>query len=232
MKSSIRAEQKGKTCPPRRIPLNEKMTSGKLQNAYDEIADQYEKKIWFDQHILGVRRLRQKLLSKATGKILDVACGTGLNLPMFPAGSDITAVDLSPNMLGVARAAAARHGLQVNFAVMDAENLKFADRIFDTVVSTLSTCTFPDPVKALQEMKRVCRPNGLILLLEHGHSSLPWLANFQDRNEYRHYQEHAGCRWNQDPQALVKSAGIKILRSRRNILGMFHSMEAAPQVES
>jgi len=228
VKSMISTEQEGKTCPARRIPLSEKMTASTLQNAYDEIADQYEKKIWFDQHILGVARLRKKLLSKATGKILDVACGTGLNIPLFPAGSDITAVDLSPNMLGVGCANATKHGLNVNFAVMDAENLEFADGSFDTVVSTLSTCTFPDPVKALQEMKRVCRPNGLILLLEHGHSSLPWLANFQDRNEYQHYQDHAGCRWTQDPLELVKSAGIKILRSERHILGMFHSVEAAP----
>jgi ubiquinone/menaquinone biosynthesis C-methylase UbiE len=232
MKSMIGAEKKGKTCPPRYIPLSQKMTATSLQNAYDEIAEQYEKKIWFDQNILGVRRLRRNLLSKATGKILEVACGTGLNLPFFPAGSDITAVDLSPNMLDVARANGSKHGLNVNFAVMDAEHLEFADGSFDTVVSTLSTCTFPDPVKALQEMKRVCRPNGLILLLEHGHSSLPWLANFQDRNEYQHYQEHAGCRWNQDPLDLVKSAGLKILRSKRNILGMFHSVEAAPWVEA
>jgi len=228
MKSMINVEKKGKTCPPRRIPLSERMTASKLQSAYDEIADQYEKKVWFDQHILGVARLRKKLLSKATGKILDVACGTGLNIPLLPAGSDITAVDLSPNMLEVARANATQHGLNVNLAVMDAEHLEFADGSFDKVVSTLSTCTFPDPVKALQEMKRVCRPNGLILLLEHGHSNVPWLANFQDRNEYQHYEEHAGCRWNQDPLDLVRLAGIKIVKSKRNILGMFHSIEAKP----
>lgn len=228
MKTIISAEQKGKTCPPRRIPLSEKMTASKLQSAYDEIADQYEKKAWFDQHILGVARLRQKLLSKATGKILEVACGTGLNMPFFPAGSDITAVDLSPNMLEMARKNAIQYGLNVNLAVMDAEQLEFADGSFDTVVSALSTCTFPDPVKALREMKRVCRPDGLILLLEHGHSNLPWLANFQDRNEYKHFQEHAGCRWNQDPLDLVQSAGIKVLTSKRSILGMFHSMEATP----
>jgi ubiquinone/menaquinone biosynthesis C-methylase UbiE len=230
MKTIISAEKKGKTCLPRCIPLSEKMTASKLRIAYDEIADQYEKKIWFDQHILGVARLRKKLLSKATGKILEVACGTGLNIPLFPAGSDITAVDLSPNMLEVARANVTKYGLNVNLAVMDAEHLEYADGSFDTVVSTLSTCGFPDPVKALQEMKRVCRPNGWILLLEHGHSNLPWLANFQDRNEYKHFQEHAGCRWNQDPLDLVQSAGIKILRSKRNILGIFHSIESVPAV--
>lgn len=216
----------GKTCKPRRIPHNAKMTAATLQSAYDEIADRYEKKIWFDQHILGVARLRRKLLSKANGRILEVACGTGQNIPLFAAGSQITAVDLSPKMLEVARENMTKHGLNVNFAVMDAEKLEFPDGSFDTVVSTLSTCTFPNPVKALQEIKRVCRPNGLILLLEHGHSSLPWLASFQDRNEYKHYEEHAGCRWNQDPLDLVRSAGINVVKSRRNILGMFHSIEA------
>lgn len=228
MKSIISAEKEGKTCPPRRIPLSEKMTASKLQNAYDEIADQYEKKIWFDQHILGLAGLRKKLLSKATGKILDVACGTGQNFPLFAPNSEITAVDLSPNMLEVARANVTKHGLNVKLEVMDAEKLEFPDGIFDTVVSTLSTCTFPNPIKALQEIKRVCRPNGLILLLEHGHSDLPFLANYQDRHEYQHYQDHAGCRWNQEPLDLVQSAGIKVLRRKRNILGMFHSIEAIP----
>ncbi|MBI4760427.1 MAG: class I SAM-dependent methyltransferase [Chloroflexi bacterium] len=222
------ATHEGKTCKPQRIPLSVKLTATQIQNAYDEIADQYEKKTWFDQHILGVARLKKNLLSKANGKILEVACGIGSNIPLLPVGSDITAVDLSPRMLEVARKTATQNELSVNFAVMDAEHLEFPDATFDTVVSTLSTCTFPNPVKALQEIKRICRPNGLILLLEHGHSSMPWLARYQDRHEYQHYEDHAGCRWNQDPLELIQSAGIKIVKSKRNILGMFHSIEAVP----
>ncbi len=221
----------GKTCKPQRIPDSEKMTVNQVQNAYDEIANQYEKKIWFDQHILGVARLRKKLLSKATGKILEVACGTGQNFSLFAPNSEITAVDLSSKMLEQARKNAIEHGLNVILAVMDSEKLEFPDGSFDTVVSTLSTCTFPNPVKALLEMKRVCRPDGLILLLEHGHSNLTWLAKYQDRHEYQHYEEHAGCRWNQDPLDLVRSAGIKVLDSKRSILGMFHSIEAIPLEE-
>lgn len=220
--------QEGKTCKPQRIPSGARLTIPQIQTAYDEIASQYEKRTWFDQHVLGVARLKKNLLSKASGKILEVACGTGSNLTFFPAGSEVTAVDLSPKMLKIARENAIKHGLNVNFAVMDAEHLEFPDGSFDTVVSTLSTCTFPNPLKALQEIQRVCRPNGLILLLEHGHSSLPWLAKYQDRHEYQHYEDHAGCRWNQDPLDLVQSAGIKIVRSKRNILGMFHSIEAMP----
>ncbi len=218
----------GKTCKPQRIPHNAKLTVPQVQNAYDEIADQYEKMVWFDQHILGVARLKKNLLSKANGKILEVACGIGQNLQFFAPNSEITAVDLSPKMLEVARANATKHGLNVHLAVMDAEHLEFPDGSFDTVVSTLSTCTFPNPIKALQEMKRVCRPDGLILLLEHGHSNLTFLANYQDRHEYQHYEDHAGCRWNQDPLDLVQSAGIKIVKGKRNILGMFHSIEAIP----
>ena len=218
----------GKTCKPRHIPDSAKMTADQVQRAYDKSADQYEKQIWFDQYILGVARLRKKLLSKATGKILEVACGTGQNFPVFAPNSEITAVDLSPRMLEFARETAIKHRLNVNLAVMDAEHLEFPDGNFDTVVSTLSTCTFPNPVKALQEMKRVCTAEGLILLLEHGHSNVSWLARYQDRHEYQHYQDHAGCRWNQDPLNLIQLAGIKVLKSKRNILGMFHSIEAAP----
>lgn len=204
------------------------MRTDQLQSVYDQIADQYDKRVWFDQHILGVARLKKKLLSKAHDKILDVACGTGQNFPLFAPNSEITAVELSPKMLRVARETAKKHGINVHSAVMDAEHLEFADGAFDTVVSTLSTCTFPNPIIALQEMKRVCRPNGLILLLEHGHSSVPILANYQDRHEYQHYESHSGCRWNQDPVELLQLAGIKLIKSKRNILGMFHSIEARP----
>lgn len=228
MKSITSKTSAGKTCQPRHIPNSEKLKVNELQSAYDEIAAQYEKRIWFDQHILGVARQRKQLMSKAHGKILDVACGTGLNFPHFAPESSITGIDLSHEMLEIARQNADRLRLNVNLAVMDAEKLEFPEGSFDTVVSTLSTCTFPNPVKALQEMKRVCRPNGLILLLEHGHSNVPWLARFQDRHEYQHYQEHAGCRWNQDPLDLVQLASIKVLKSKRAVLGIFHSIEATP----
>lgn len=217
----------GKTCPPPYIPSSEKLTPDQLQVAYDEIADGYEQKLWFDQYILGVARQRKRLMSKANGKILDVACGTGLNFPHFSTAGEITAVDLSERMLTVARRKAVDLNLTIQTQVMDAEILEFEDGTFDTVTSALSTCTFPDPIRVLQEMKRVCRRDGLILLLEHGHSNIPWLANFQDRNVLSHYKQNAGCRWNQDPLDLVKAAGLKIQESKRFGLGMFHAIIAS-----
>lgn len=228
MKSIASKNRAGKTCPPRHIPNSEKLTMNELQDAYDEIAAQYEKMTWFDQYILGVARQRKRLMSKARGKILDVACGTGSNFSMFLPTSEITAVDLSPRMLEIAQQKATTLNLSVQIRVMDAQKLDFPDGSFDSVTSTLSTCTFPDPIQALQEMKRVCRPNGLILLLEHGHSSLPWLANYQDRHVLKHYQQHTGCRWNQDPLDLVSAAGLKVRNSKRFSLGMFHAIESTP----
>lgn len=214
----------GKTCKPPYIPDNEKMTTDQLQGAYNGIAAEYERRVWVDQHILGVARWRKQLLSKAHGKILDVACGTGLNFPFFPATAEITAIDLSQRMLDEAHRKAVDLNLNIQTQVMDAEKLEFADGSFDTVTSTLSTCTFPDPIQALREMKRVCRTGGLILLLEHGHSSLRWLANLQDRNVLPHYQQNAGCRWNQDPLDLVKAADLNILKDKQFGLGMFHTI--------
>jgi len=216
----------GKTCKPPYIPNSERMTTDQLQGTYDEIANGYEKRVWFDQYILGVARRRKQLMSKAYGKILDVACGTGLNFPFFQPTSEIIAVDLSQRMLDVARQKAANLSLNIQTHVMDAEKLEFADGIFDTVTSTLSTCTFPDPIQALREMKRVCRPDGLILLLEHGHSSMTWLAKYQDRHVFQHYQQNAGCCWNQDPLNLVKTAGLTISNHKRFGLGMFHAIVA------
>ena len=96
MKSITRT---GKTCPPPYIPNQEKLNLNELQSSYDDLADQYENKTWFDQHILGVARQRKRLMSQARGKILDVACGTGLNFPFFSSTTEVIAIDLSPHML-------------------------------------------------------------------------------------------------------------------------------------
>lgn len=228
MKSITSKTSTGKTCSPRYIPNSAMLKMDELQSAYDEMALQYEQRTWFDQHILGVARQRKQLMSRAQGKILDVACGTGMNFPMFPVNSEITAIDLSPRILEFAKQKAQALRLNLQGLVMDAQKLEFPDESFDTVTSTLSTCTFPDPIQALQEMKRVCRKDGLILLLKHGHSSMPWLADYQDRHVLKHYPQNAGCRWNQDPLGLVSAAGLKVVNNKRFGLGMFYSIVATP----
>jgi ubiquinone/menaquinone biosynthesis C-methylase UbiE len=89
----------------------------------------------------------------------------------------------------------------------DAQELPFRDETFDTVVSALSTCTFPDYVTAFREMRRVVRPGGQILLLEHGRSEVGWIARRQDRHIDRVYARSA-CRNNRDVGAELAEAGL------------------------
>ena len=204
------------------------LTKDELQQRYDNLAAGYSQGMWVENYIFGVRRLRASLMIKATGKVLDVACGTGENFPYFKAATDVTAIDLSPQMLETARTRAEKLRLKVDCRLVDAEALEFPDRSFDTVVSALSTCTFPDPVAALREMGRVCRVDGRILLLEHGRSRLNWLAHHQDRNAHQHFQK-AGCRWNQQPLELVQAAGLRIVSTQRMFFGIFYAIEAVPK---
>ena len=198
-----------------------------IQTAYSDLASDYNRKLWIEERLLGVKGMRQRLIGLAQGDVLEVACGTGLNFALYGPISSLTAVDLSPEMLSVAEKEAEKLGLAAAFQVMDAETLSFEDNSFDTVVSTLSTCTFPDPIAALQEMSRVCRPGGRILLLEHGRSSFRPLAFLQDKMAQSHY-ENAGCRWNQEPEQLIKTAGLDVVSSKRAAFGVFHTIQVVP----
>lgn len=202
-------------------------STAELRRLYDEFAPGYRRWAWIEDYVFGIRGLRRQLLAKASGKVLDVACGTGENFAFLPQGSEATAVDLSPGMLAQARQRAKALGRDVDLRVMDAAGLEFPDNSFDTVVSTLSTCTFPDPIAALREMKRVCKPDGRILLLEHGRSKVGVIGRYQDRRAYDHFQK-AGCRDNQEPQEIVKATGLTILWARRSFFGVLHVMEVSP----
>ena len=179
---------------------------------------------WYDFAAIGLEilifwRLRSGLLKSATGRVLEVAAGTGSNLVHYPAGTDPIIVDLSPRMLMKALQRGAR-----KVAVMDAQHLAFRDGSFDTVVSTLGTCTFPDPVQALREMRRVCRPSGRLLLLEHGRSSSSGVAAWQDRHAAK-WAAHLGCWWNREPLENVRKAGLEPQTTTRGFLGMVHVIQ-------
>jgi ubiquinone/menaquinone biosynthesis C-methylase UbiE len=187
---------------------------------------------WYDlaealPEALGIRRLRRELLAHASGRVLEVAAGTGKSFRYYRASPIAVAIDLSREMLERARRRAADLRRGYVFAVMDAEWLGFRDRTFDVVVSTLSTCTFPDPVRALREMGRVCRADGRILLIEHGRSDRPWAARYQDRRADAHARM-IGCHWNREPVELVKTAGLRVSRADRRLLGVLHAIEARP----
>jgi SAM-dependent methyltransferase len=127
-------------------------------------------------------------------------------------GSGVS-VGLSLGMLSHAR----QRGV-AKVALMHAERLAFEDGEFDTVVSILGTCTFPDPVQALREMRRVCR-------LEHGHSDWPTIAKWQDRRAPKH-AGFPGCWWNREPLENVRKAGLEPVVAACGLFGMIHVIEA------
>ncbi len=194
---------------------------------YDDMAGKYASRE-FIQEYLGIGRLRRKLLQFAYGDVLEVAVGTGVNLPYYPNDCRLTAIDFSKSMLQVATKKATTLNRGVNFKVMDAEALQFADRSFDTVVSTLSLCTFPSPTVVLNEMARVCKDNGQILLLEHGRSDRQWLGNWQDRRANKHARDF-GCIWNREPEEIVQKAGLHIISHHKYFFGIFHLINARPR---
>jgi len=114
---------------------------------------------------------REWVCSRATGRVLEVAVGTGRNLGLYPPGVHLTGVDLSPAMLALARRRAADLGLDADLREGDAQALPFPDGSFDSVVCTLSLCAIPDDARAMAEMARVLRPGGRLLLLDHIGSS-------------------------------------------------------------
>jgi ubiquinone/menaquinone biosynthesis C-methylase UbiE len=201
-------------------------TSQEIARKYDRFAP------WFDfiegiPDLLGVRRLRNRLLRRASGKVLEVAVGTGKNLRYYPRSCKIIAVDISSEMLHRASRRATELHMEGSFIIADSAALPFSHRSFDTVVSTLTTCTFPDPELALREMARVCRPAGRILLVEHGRSDREWFGRWQDRREDS-FAKLLGCHWNREPLQIARAAGLTVLAAARSFFGIFHLIETQP----
>ncbi len=195
-----------------------------LKKKYDQKAVSYD---WAmgPLNALYLNALRRMLLKKAHGRVLEVAAGTGKNFQHYSKDVQLTATDLSVGMLEMAKQRAKRVGLAANLNVMDAERLEFPDDSFDTVVSTLSLCSFPKPLAALSEMKRVCKLNGKLLFLEHGKSSSKPVAAFQDKYA-ESYARTIGCHWNRKPDELLEQAGLTIIQMQRSFLGIFYTIEA------
>jgi len=140
--------------------------TARQRRVWDKMAPTYDKQIaLFERIQFGGGR--EWVCSRAFGSVLEVAIGTGRNLPFYPAEAHITGIELSPAMLAITRQRATDLGIDADLREGDAEALPFADNSFDTVVCVLSLCTIPDPAKAITEMARVLKPGGKLLLLDH-----------------------------------------------------------------
>ena len=197
-----------------------------VRHNYDAIAPRYDWVLGAPE-LLGLHWLRRALLRHAHGRVLEVAVGTGRNLQHYPPGCELTAIDFSPAMLARAERRARRIGRAVDFQLMDAEQLTFPPHRFDAVVCTLALCNFPHPLAALHEMMRVVRPEGRVLLLEHGYAEKTWLRRLQDLRAERQFQ-WLGNRWDREPYRLAREAGLQVLQHRSFLFGVLHWMVLTP----
>jgi ubiquinone/menaquinone biosynthesis C-methylase UbiE len=118
---------------------------------------------------LSLRKLRRILISKADGNILEVGVGTGKNLKYYPDDANLTGIDFSEGMLSHAMRKN-KAGFSLSF--MDVQDLQFPSNSFDTIITTFVFCSVPNPVKGLREIKRVLKPNGKLLMMEHVRSNI------------------------------------------------------------
>lgn len=147
---------------------------------YNRIARMYDRMEGGVERI-AFRKWRQLLWSRVQGsRILEVGVGTGRNIPYYPGGASVTAVDLSEGMLVRAQQLAARQGINVDLHRMDVQQLEFPDLSFDAVVATFVFCSVPDPVLGLREVARVTRTGGDLWLLEHMRVNHPLIGAILD----------------------------------------------------
>lgn len=200
------------------------MSTDKQRRVWDRHASSYDRQIAFFER-LQFGGGREWLGARVRGRVLEVAIGTGRSLPFYPADTRVTAVDLSPRMLAIARERAAAEGRAVELLEGDAQRLPVADASFDTVLCALSLCSITEPAAVIAEMRRVLVPGGRLLLLDHIASTWPPIRAAQwllERVTIRTAGEHFTRR--QLP--LVEAAGFDVVETERLKAGTVERIHA------
>lgn len=198
--------------------------TGRWQRYWDRKSGSYDKEMGFwDRHLFGDSR--QWACGQASGEVLEVAVGTGLNLPFYPDTSTITGLDLSEPMLDIARTRAADLNRTVTLRQGNAHVLPFPDATFDTVVCTFGLCAIPDPDTAVDEMVRVLRPGGRLILVDHIESSSRIARGLQRLLELITVPL-AGEHFLRRPLHQVQTRGLTIEQRQRFKLGLIERLVA------
>ncbi len=196
----------------------------RLRRYWDKHAPSYDRQMAFFERVL-FGDGRAWVCSQASGDVLEVAIGTGRNLPFYPQSIRLTGIEFSPAMLELARRRAQELGREIDLRLGDAQALDLPDASFDTVVCTLSLCAIPDERRAIAEMRRVLRPGGRLLLLDHVVGSPRWVRAIQWLLELVTRplgEEHLRRR----PLLQLQAAGFEIERRERYKLGIVERLAA------
>ncbi|WP_019156583.1 class I SAM-dependent methyltransferase [Robertmurraya massiliosenegalensis] len=200
-------------------------TNEKIKRRYNRISSIYEV---MDKMIKAEWRLN--LLSNISGNVLEVGVGTGANFPFYPTYTkSLTGVDFSKGMLKQAqeKLVKGRYPFPIRLMEADIQELPFPDDMFDTVVSTCVFCSVPDPLLGLKELKRVCKPNGQILLLEHVRSDQMWVGIVMDLLNPLTVRLW-GANINRETINTIERSGLKV-ETNKNLMGsIFRELSVSP----
>lgn len=170
----------------------------------------------YDRIMAGVERSvlgahREALVGRASGRVLEIGGGTGANLPYYRDGiTELVITEPEEPMARRLEHKLAASTLQALVTRAPAEKLPFADASFDFAVSTLVLCTVDDPAKSLAEIRRLLKPDGTLLFLEHVRSDDPGLARWQDRLHGVQVRVGHGCHCNRDTLASIEQSGFTV----------------------
>ena len=191
---------------------------------WDKESASYDRQMQFFERLLAPDS-REWVCSRALGDTLEVGIGTGLNLEFYPRGVTLTGVDFSTGMLDVARRRAGGLGRDVVLRTADALELPFPDASFDTVVATYVMCAVPDERRVLNEMNRVLRPGGQMLLVDHVAGGA-WPVRVIQRVAEVFTVPLQGEHFLRRPLGLVKAVGLQIEQRERFKLGLIERLAA------
>jgi ubiquinone/menaquinone biosynthesis C-methylase UbiE len=168
---------------------------------------------------------KRSLFAKAKGRTMLVAAGTGIDFKYLPAGLEVTAIDFSPRMLSFAEKRLRESASPIELKQADVTDLDFEDGTFDTVITSCTFCSVPDPVKGLREVRRVLKDDGRLLMFEHVRASNPWLGFMMD--VVNPLIRKFGPDINRRTADNVRAAGFRIEREFNVYLDMVKLFEAA-----
>jgi ubiquinone/menaquinone biosynthesis C-methylase UbiE len=154
---------------------------------------------------------RQRTIMAASDVVLEIGAGSGQNLPLYGSAVDrVCAIDPSAELLRLATSRIADVSVPVSLVRGSAEEIPFANMVFDTIVMTWTLCSIPNPVAALIEMRRVLKPGGNLVFVEHGLSPESGVARWQHRLTPCWKRIGGGCHLDRKMDDLIRSAGFRL----------------------
>ncbi|MCK0472575.1 class I SAM-dependent methyltransferase [Halalkalibacter sp. APA_J-10(15)] len=172
-------------------------------------------------------KFRQQIFQEAEGKVLEVSIGSGLNFPFYNRNIQLTGIDFSHEMLKTARNAAKNYPFKTTFIQEDVESVELSTNSFDTIISSASLCAYQDPIHVLNNFQKWCKPEGKILMLEHGictNKTVGWLQKLLNPLMLK----LTGCHQDRNITDIVKKSNLKITREERHLGGYLYLIWAKP----